>query len=357
MKLKTFLFVLVSLLLMSFPLLVSAAPQYEIVSVPQNKLLATNKLLDELAAEVDVEYRIYNGLTPEIVLYGEPENLKLAKEMLAVFEIPSFFNDLIKIDCSLETISEQNLRSVGLLPTAGVQAYGDLSWSSSASMGWLFGLATLDNLATIKLQQALSDGTILINSSLTTPNGIGSALDVVESIPLESGTGSMVSITYKKVPTKVEVTPTVIYYNREHPEQSLIRLAIHMQVSYVNSATTAADSSNRVYPVIGTRETDSVRIVRADGSPFIAAAFVRDHVIHSSIGIPGLKDIPGLGYLFGEQYSRYEQEYCVLRASINFVQQNQLQKSPAEKPVPENPRVAAFVKRVMSEVPATVEVN
>ena len=99
-------------------------------------------------------------------------------------------------------------------------------------------------------------------------------------------------------------------------------------------------------------DSHAQRIVRADGNPFIAAAFVRDHMIHASIGIPGLKDLPWLGYLFGEQYSRYEQEYCVLRASINFVQQNRTKRQPAEKVVPENPRVTAFVNRVMSEVPA-----
>ncbi|MFA6075738.1 MAG: hypothetical protein WCV63_07480 [Negativicutes bacterium] len=356
MRLKAFLIILTVLLLLSFSLPVFAAPLYEIISVPQNKLLATNKLLDDLAAELDVEYRVYNGLTPEIVLYGEPDNIKLAKEMLAVFETPSLFNDLIKIDCSLQTISERNIRSLGVLPTTGVQAYGDLSWSSSAAMGWLFGLATLDNLATIKLQQALSNGTILISSSLTTPNGISSTLDVTESIPLESGAGSMTSTTYKDVPTNVKVTPTVIFYNREHPEQSLIRLAIHMQVSYINKASTVVDSSGRIYPFIGSRETDSVRIVRADGSPFIAAAFARDHLIHASVGIPGLKDIPGLGYLFGEQYNQYEQEYCVLRTNISFVPQNQTKPAvtsqssttTAEKPIPENPNVKAFVDRVMN---------
>lgn len=355
MKIKPSCLIAALLLVMVLPLTVCAEPVYETVPIPQNKLLATNKLLDELASGIDVEYHIYNGLTPEIVLYGEPENIALAKQMLSVYEAPTVFNDLVKIDCSLETVSEGDLKSVGILPTSGIQGYGDLSWSSgSPKMSWPFGFATLDNLATAKLQQALSKGTILINSSLTTPNGIGSTLDVVESIPLASGSGSTASITYKDIPINVRVTPTVISYDKEHPERSLVRLAIRMQVSYINNASTASDYSN-TYPYIGARETESIRIARADGNPFVAAAFARDQIVHASIGIPLLKDIPVLGYLFGEQYNRFETEFCVLRVNLNFVPQNKIQdaNNSKAKPVTENPRVKDFVDRVMGETTAT----
>ena len=354
MKLKQLCFILVCLLLLCWPLAVLAEPVYEIVPVEQNKLMATTKMLDELADSLGVQYRIYSGMVPEIVLYGEPENIVLAKEMLTVFSLPTKFNDLIKIDCSLETLNDGDLTSLGVLPTSGLQVYGDIGTASGkAVFDWVLGLATLENLANIKVQQALSKGRILISSSLTTHNGISSALDIATSLPLATGAGNNASITYKDVPTNIKVTPTVIYYNKEHPEQSLVRLAIHMRVSYINGASTASDYS-KTYPYIGARETDSVRVVRADGSPFIATAFARDQTVTASIGIPVLKDIPVLGYLFGEQYNRFEQEYCLLRVNLKFVPQNKAQAPAAATPVPENPKVTAFVNRVMSEVPDTV---
>ena len=94
-----------------------------------------------------------------------------------------------------------------------------------------------------------------------------------------------------------------------------------------------------------------MRVVRADGSPFIAAAFARDQTVAASIGIPVLKDIPVLGYLFGEQYNRFEQEYCLLRVNLKFVPQNKA-VSPTGAPLaPENPKITAFVNRVMGDFP------
>ena len=60
-----------------------AEPVYQTVVVPENRMLAASRLLEDLAGGLGVTYSLYNSAAPEIVLRGEPESLNRMAALLA----------------------------------------------------------------------------------------------------------------------------------------------------------------------------------------------------------------------------------------------------------------------------------
>ena len=295
-----------------------AEPIYRTVVIPQEMLVASLRLLEDTAGRLGVTYSLFNGSAPEIVLRGEPDNIQQVLLLLEECHNADAVNDLININCSLHSLQEGDILSLGFLPARGVQATGYVQRNNTslATDIWELTLATFDS-SYLKLQQTLNRGNIVISGDITTTNGLRGELSTKQSLPLSVNTGvaNIASVTYKDVITDVKVTPTVLVYDSESPTESKVRLDIHVKISTVNKT---ADGNN-VYPYIASREYDITRIVKANNQPYITAAIVRDKHLKTAAGIPLLKDLPLLKYLFSCDYTRNVREYDILKINVSFL--------------------------------------
>ncbi|HWR38881.1 MAG TPA: hypothetical protein VN611_05240 [Patescibacteria group bacterium] len=293
-----------------------AEPIYQTVAVPKEKMVAVLRLLDDTAARLGVTYSVFNASSPEIVLRGESESLQQMTLLLEECRTEDTVNDLINISCSLHSLQEGDLLSLGFLPPSGVQASGYVQRNNTSVDIWELALSTLEN-SYLKLQQTLNKGTTVISGDITTTNGLRGELTTKQSLPLSVTTGviNTTSVTYKDVVTEVKVTPTILAYNSENPPESKVRLDIHVKISNVNKTT----NSSTTYPYIASREYDMTRIVKANNQPYITAAIVRDKQLKTTAGIPVLKDLPLLKYLFSSDYNRNVREYDILKINVAFL--------------------------------------
>lgn len=300
-----------------------AEPIYRTVDVPENKMLAAARLLEDVAGGLGITYSLYNSAAPEIVLRGEPEGVRQMAALLEECFQTQAMSSLLNIRCSLHSLQEGDMLNLGFLPPGGVQATGTYQRYNTNVNGvnqaydiWNLTISTISD-GLLKLQQGLDKGTILIAGDITAENGLSGELKAKKSLPLAVATSSSStsSITYKDVVTEVKVLPTVIDYNAEKPEESKIRLDIHVKISNVKKVT----YTDSAYPYIATREYDVTRVVKANNQPYITAAIARDTKLKTDSGIPVLKDLPLLKYIFGSQYSRNVREYDILRIHVDWV--------------------------------------
>jgi hypothetical protein len=300
-----------------------AEPIYRTVDVPENKMLAASHLLEDVAGSLGITYSLYNSAAPEIVLRGEPESINQMTTLLEECFQGQSVNSLLNIRCSLHSLQEGDVLNLGLLPPGGVQATGTYQRYNTSTGGvnqaydiWNLTISTISD-GLLKLQQGLDKGTTLIAGDITAENGLSGDLKSKKSLPLVVTTSSSVtsSVTYKDVVTEVKVLPTVIDYNEEKPEESKIRLDIHVKISNVKKVT----YTESAYPYIVTREYDITRIIKANSQPYITAAIARDTKLKTDSGIPLLKDLPLLKYIFGSQYTRNVREYDILKINVGWV--------------------------------------
>jgi hypothetical protein len=326
-----------------------AANSYATVVVPPDKIIGATKFLADVAAKINVTYMIYNSLTPKIVLSGDSERVAEVKKLLEKFNSQDSFKELIYVNCCMETLNEGDIKDIGILPASGISAHGYVNLNSNTvdQLGnvfptWMLRLDTIDDLAVIKLQETLNNGQITAAGEMTLPNGIGGILQAKESLPLHvTGIWDVQNVTYKDVPTEIKITPTMVAYDKDNPANSLIKLDINMSFGYVSDVSTGAGG----LPFVGSRETNTSRIVRANDQTYIVAGLVRDKLIKANTGIPILRDIPLLKYLFSENYTRTAREYGILKLNVHLINPDgtlikkivdKLEKNPKELPIDNN---------------------
>ena len=105
----------------------------------------------------------------------------------------------------------------------------------------------------------------------------------------------------------LDVTPQV-------GEDGIITLNIHPTISDIIGI---AESPNRdTAPILSIRELDTVGKVKA-GQTLVIAGLISERLRHTRTGIPVLKDLPLLGYLFGKtSRQKYNQELVILLTPV-----------------------------------------
>lgn len=301
----------------------NAEPIYQTVDVPEKKMLAVSRLLTDVSGGLGITYSLYYSTAPVVVLYGEPENLRQMMNLLEECFQAKTVDSLLNIHCSLQSMQEGDMINLGFLPPLGVQATGSYQRYNTNASGtnraydiWNLTLSTLD-AGSLKLQQGFDTGNIIISGDITTENGLSGELKSKKALPLPvaTSTSSTTSITYKDVITEVKVLPTILEYDTENPENSKVRLDIHVKISFVNK-TTYTDSE---YPYISIREYDVMRVVKANKQPYITAAIARDTKLKINSGVPILKELPVLKYIFGSEYVRNLREYDILKIKVGWL--------------------------------------
>src|ERR1700730_12148031 len=153
----------------------------------------------------------------------------------------------------------------------------------------------LNALASNNRVKVLSTPKILSRSGGEAKIQVGAQVPIVTSQGTSSqlqqqGTSAILqSIQYKDTGVILTVKPTIY-------AGSQIDLEIRQEVSEAVPNNTSQLSS----PIINTR-TVSTQLSLQDGATVLLGGLIMENANSTSTGIPGLKDIPGVGFLFGTQ--------------------------------------------------------
>jgi len=215
----------------------------------------------------------------------------------------------------------------------------------SGSLGLIFGTIG-GSFLELQLQALQTDGklNILSSPSITTLDNQTAYTENGERVPYvaTSTTGGTVTqeVRFEDAVLRLEVTPHVI-------DGKNLKMKIKVKKDEVDTTRTVQGN-----PYIIKKQTESTLIVQ-DGETIVISGLTKQTILGSNSGIPGLKDIPGLGWLFAtDSESKAFQEVLVfITPHILKMQvageapktqmpagQSPLLEKPAEpSPLPENP--------------------
>ena len=210
-----------------------------------------------------------------------------------------------------------------------------LAAGGAGSLGLLFGTIG-GSFLEMQLQALQRDGklNILSSPSITTLDSQTAFTENGERVPYvaTSTTGGTVTqeVKFEDAVLRLEVTPHVI-------DGKNLKMKIKVKKDEVDTTRTVQGN-----PYIIKKQTESSLIVQ-DGETIVISGLTKQTTTLSNTGLPGLKDIPGLGWLFGTDSSdRLFQEVLVFITphilKTQVAGETPETKKPAEQPsLPEQP--------------------
>ena len=153
---------------------------------------------------------------------------------------------------------------------------------------------------------------ILARPNLTAVSGETASFFSGGEYPLPSGyDDGQITFEFKKFGVLLDFVPTVVDRNR-------ISLTVRPEVS-ARSETQAITVFGIEIPVIEVRRAETT-IEVADGEPFVIAGLYRNQSDSSDSGLPGLKDLPVAGVLFGNRTMRADSTELLIVVTARLVE-------------------------------------
>lgn len=312
-------FILLGMMLLLF--VASAAegsPVVKTIQLPALKTVELQEMLQTFLKAEKVTYSILPGPQPKLVLVGEePATIRIANliEKLASRQVAK---DLILITASMEETSFNKGSATGLnlneIPVSG-------NWSRTTSSTTYQNTSTStiqagdsSAAAVFRLRESNDDNRLVIAGQIAASNGMTGNLTLVEEVPyvVINAVGSA-TVQYLKAETLIKIKPTLLEYNEERPEKSLVKLDINLQISVVGDQTTVSN------PTITTRQVVLTRILPANQQAMAVAGLTSDEDILTDLGIPILNKLPLLKHIFSQKTIVKERTVSILKLAVRFV--------------------------------------
>jgi type IV pilus assembly protein PilQ len=187
----------------------------------------------------------------------------------------------------------------------GVNFPADVS-GGGASLGLMHGELWSGSILDMQLTALEEAGklNILSSPSITTLDNQKAIIESGEEVPIQkAGALGTVEIEYKKAVLSLEVTPHVIETLGDTLKLTLVAKKDELDFNQEVQA--------EGYPVIRTKNTETTLILK-DGQTAVIAGLSKELTAESERGVPWLKNIPGLGWLFrGESRSEQLQDLLI----------------------------------------------
>jgi type IV pilus assembly protein PilQ len=170
----------------------------------------------------------------------------------------------------------------------GINFPADTGGGSGASLGLMFGTMG-GNILEMQLSALEAEGKINIISrpSITTLDNQTAVTTSGTEIPYMTRDEDSTDVDFKEAVLKLEITPHVIGSN-------YLKMKILVTKNEVDFSTDTRVLGN---PVIKKRETYTTLIVQ-DAETIVISGLSKSVKSESETGVPGLKNIPGIGWLF-----------------------------------------------------------
>ena len=170
------------------------------------------------------------------------------------------------------------------------------------------------SLLTVQLTALQQEGklNILSSPSITTLENQTAFIESGERVPIQTVEDGEVNIEYEDAVLKLEVTPHVINKN-------FLKLKILTNKDELDFTRTVAGN-----PTIITKKAETT-VILSHGQTTVIGGLNKEKVSESEAGVPFLKDIPGLGWLFKSRGSSNAMEEVLI-----FITPYILEEKPAE---------------------------
>jgi general secretion pathway protein D len=173
--------------------------------------------------------------------------------------------------------------------------------------GFTYGLYDSDGelKALINLLDENTDADILSTPNILATDNQEARIEIGEDVPIlsestiSSGGVKTQGIEYRKTGIILQVKPSI-------NDNGLVRMEVTQEVSQVNEQQTAGISSPRI-----TNRKATTYIIARDGQHILMGGLISTQLTETRTGIPLLKDIPVLGYLFGSKGTRKDKKELI----------------------------------------------
>src|SRR5580693_2476093 len=298
-------------------------------------------VVNAIRAVLDVQ-RVQQLLSQNaLVVRGTPDQIALAEKL--VEDLDKARPEVV-VDIAVLQISKDKSRTLGLLPpsSATVQLQSNINTTpttsttgttttSTSTSGTGLELNTLGNLNATDFQVTIgtanlsavmgdSDTKMLQNPQVRALDNQKATLKIGERVPVATGSfqpgiGGVginplvnTQFQYLDVGVNIDVTPHV-HADRE------VTLKITMEISSVVGQSSIGGISQ---PVIGQKKIEH-EIRLKDGESSLIGGIFDDAQTRSLSGIPGLAQIPILGYFFGQKTQDHAQDETVFAITPHII--------------------------------------
>ena len=175
-----------------------------------------------------------------------------------------------------------------------------------------------DNELQIKLAALASQNLVKVLSrpTLTVRDGKTASINVGQEVPTlssqatntASSTEVLQSIQYRNTGVILQVKPTI-------NARGVVTLEISQEVSEA-SANTSSDIDS---PIILNRQVVT-EVVAGDGQTVVLGGLIRENKSSNEVGVPGLRQIPFLGFLFKTNTKSLERTELVVFLTPRIIQ-------------------------------------
>lgn len=289
--------------------------------------LDAKKAVNLVRSIVQVKKIFVNEELNAIVVRDDPDVIKLVEKIIDANDIPD--SELL-MDVEILEVDRSKLLNLGveLVPTTITAGIVDPSQSTGTGSNLPGGKVTLNVLrnltsnnvmfflpnAVLNLKKETSGVEILANPKIRVRNKGKAKLHIGEKVPIITSTSNLgvttESIQYQDVGVKLDVEPWV-HHNNE------ATLKVRLEVSALGPEVRGTQT---VAYRINTRVTESELRLR-DRETQIIGGLISDEERTSVTKIPGLGDIPGLGYLFSSE-NRNKVKTDILMSITPYITRN-----------------------------------
>src|SRR5512139_1933327 len=256
--------------------------------------------------------------TNSIVMRDTPDAIRLAEKMVADQDVEA---PEVMLEVEVLEVNRSHLSELGI------------QWPNTFSVSTPDSVDTLGELkhfnandllisplsATLKLQLERGDTNLLASPRIRVRNRekakimVGSRVPVITNTVTPVSTGGSVvtgSVQYLDVGLKLEVEPDILLNNE-------VVIKLGMDVSSIVGDAIVGPEGSRAYEV-GTRNASTVLRLK-DGETQILGGLINDQDRKSSVEVPGLGQIPILGYLFSSHLTDKKKTEIVLSITPHIV--------------------------------------
>ena len=302
---------------------------------------AVQSLLGALSQDPDfqgIKMTLYSavGTKPKILLTGQgDETLRYAVQKLKTIMSRMGQPHRLVVSAYLREITVENDDTVGM------------SWFSNGFQGGLTGVNQstvtrtggvttkedtnytlgLANLSTspanivANLTRTISRGKVIVGSEITIVNGATAELKNDDSIPVPlSGGNNQVTFNTQTISSDVKITPTIVKFDAEKPEESIVRLDVVIQLSVPTNTVTFSNGGVTSQASAYTTQTlTATHYVKADNNKIIGGLFASDTMTKSRSGIPILMNIPLLKNIFSTNTRSLQHMASILTVGVRIL--------------------------------------
>ena len=305
-----------------------------ILPILPGNAVAVQALLGALAQDPDfqgIKMTLYTaiGTKPKILLTGQgDEALRYAVQKLKTIMSRMGQPHRLVVSAYLREITVENDDTVGMswfsngfqggitaVNTSTVTTTGGVTTKSDT--GYTLGLANMPANIVGNLTRTISRGKVIVGSEITIVNGATAELKNDDSIPVPLGSGSQVTFNTQTISSDVKITPTIVKFNEEKPEESVVRLDVVIQLSVPTNTVTF--SNNAQATAYTTQTLTATHYVRANNDKIIGGLFASDTMTKSRSGIPILMNIPLLKNIFSTNSRTLQHMASILTIGVRIL--------------------------------------